>query len=69
MKDIIEERHYIGDLLYAASELDQALPNGHCVYFFTKEIYAEAVMLGAGAIPVLKAGELDIRSNKRSNCF
>lgn len=69
MKDIIEERHYIGDLLYAASELDQSLPNGHCVYFFTKEIYAEAVMLGAGAIPVLKAGELDVRSNRRSNCF
>lgn len=48
MKQIKEERHFPGDVLYTSGEIEGSKPFNHCAYFFTNVQYKHSVVLGVG---------------------
>jgi hypothetical protein len=39
MKEIKEERHFVGNILYQQGDMYDDQPSKHCVYFYSKEHY------------------------------
>lgn len=68
MKDVREERHYTGDVIYAEGQSHSQTTEGHSAYYFTKTVYANTVMLGVGMQPIVRGGRVEKKGQSFELC-
>lgn len=59
MREIKEQRQFVGDIVYQCGEKWDSKEGGHAAYFFTKKEYEDSVTLGVGELPKMNLGRAD----------